>query len=99
MLAVQTPNAPTFQEHYNPDTMLIVLTSTPDGSDTLEERYSFARYFEFIFFTEGDRLYREMMEAFDKFGYYETKTPYRDGGVNLWYPTTIYPETDNSYRS
>ena len=99
MLAVQTPNAPTFQEHYNPDTMLIVLTSTPDGSDTLEERYSFARYFEFIFFTEGDRLYREMMEAFDKFGYYETTTPNGFGGVNGNYPTTIYPETDNSYRS
>tara|TARA_Y100001963_G_C6400461_1_gene273851 strand:- start:28 stop:318 length:291 start_codon:yes stop_codon:yes gene_type:complete len=94
MLAVATPDAPTFQEHYNPNVELIVLTSTPDGSDTLEERYTFARYFEFIFFAEGDRRYREMMKAFDEVGYYETFTPYQD--KMDYYPTTIFPVTDNT---
>ena len=94
MLAVETPNAPTFQEHYNPDIEVIILTSTPCGSDTLEERYSFARYF-------GDMDvcdYNEIMEAFDKFGYYETTTPNGINGVNGHYPTTIFPATDNAFR-
>jgi hypothetical protein len=97
MLAVSNPTAPKFQEHYNPNNELIVLTSTPDGSDTLEERYSFARYFEFIFFAEGDRQYHEMMKAFDEVGYYETFSAYK-GNLN-YYPTTIFPVTDNSYSS
>ena len=99
MLAVATPDAPTFSEHYNPNVELIILTSTPDGSDTLEERYSFGLYFEFIFFAEGDcrtalgqmlfvnrpgnRRYREMMKAFDEVGYYETFTPFHTSDKSL----------------
>ena len=97
MLAVKTPDTPTFQEHYNPNTELIILISTPDGSDTVEERHTFRSYFEFIFFAEGDHLYHEMMKAFDEVGYYETFTG--KGWDAEFYPTTIYPLTDNSYRS
>ena len=106
MLAVQTPNAPTFQEHYNPNNELIILTSTADGSDTLEERYSYGMYFEFIFFAQGDRRYHEMMKAFDEVGYYETFTPFHTSDKSLiddmgmgQYPTTIFPVTDNSFNS
>jgi len=99
MYAVACPKTPLFAEHYNPNVMLVILTSTPDGSDTLEERVSMGAYFEFIFFAEGDNRYWEMMEAFDKLGYYETTTPNGLDGVNGFYPTTIFPETDNYKNS
>ena len=95
--AHKAPKAPTFMEHWNGNMQLVILTSCIESGQTIEERYSFAFWFGMLLGSEGDTRYWEIMKAFDEVGYYETTTPNGLNGVNGFYPTTMFPETDN-YR-
>ena len=68
MYAVALPNTPLFAEHFNPDLKVIELVGCPISGDSLETQYSFANYFHDM---EKAKL-QEIMESFDKLGYYET---------------------------
>ena len=97
MLAVATPDAPLFQEHYNPSTKLVVMTSCPTSGDYHEFTISFSHYFGAFGDPQDDPEYQAIMRSFDTNGYYETVTICYDTGTK--YPTTLYPLTDNSYSS
>ena len=97
MYAITIPNSPLFAEHFNPDIRVVELAGCPDSKDTLETEYPFGYYFYDM--SKADR--QEILEAFDKCGYYET---YCDALVDgrtqvARYTITLYPATDNSYRS
>ncbi len=97
MLAVETPNAPTFSEHFNPSSKLVVMTSCPTSGECHEFTISFSHYFGYHGDPRGDSQYQEIMKSLDINGYYETVTICYDTGTK--YPTTIYPLTNNSYSS
>ena len=94
MYAVALPNTPLFAEHFNPDLKIIELIGCPDSGDILESEYSFANYFHDM--KISDR--QEIMEAFDKDGYYETFEDIRTGfdGPKHRYLITLFPKTDNA---
>ena len=94
MYAVTFPNVPLFSEHFNPDLKIIELTGCPDSGDILESQYSFANYFHDM--KKSDR--QEIMEAFDKDGYYET---FCDAQIDFDLPVrryvvTLFPKSNNS---
>tara|TARA_B100000212_G_scaffold320150_1_gene277794 strand:+ start:407 stop:700 length:294 start_codon:yes stop_codon:yes gene_type:complete len=97
MLAVTTPEAPLFQEHYNPSTKMVVMTSCPTSGDCHEFTISFSHYFGAFGDPQDEPEFQAVMKAFDIHGYYETVTICHDTGTK--YPTTLYPITNNSITS
>ena len=97
MLAVAIPNAPTFSEHFNPSSKLVVMTSCPTTGDYHEYTISFSHYFGAFGDPQDDPQYQAIMKALDINGYYETVTICHDTGTK--YPTTLYPLTNNSTTS
>ena len=97
MYAVTFPNIPLFAEHFNPDLNVVELVGCPDSGDILETQYSFANYFHDM--KKSDR--QEIMEAFDKDGYYETfDDALADGRTQkARYAVTLFPLTNNSKTS
>jgi hypothetical protein len=93
MYAVALPNAPLFAEHFNPDLKVIELVGCPISGDTLETQYSFANYFHGMSITDR----QEVLEAFDKDGYYETfDDALADGRTQVArYAVTLFPATNN----
>ena len=93
MYAVTFPNTPLFAEHFNPDLKVIELIGCPDSGDILETQYSFGNYFHDM--KKSDR--QEIMEAFDKDGYYETfDDALADGRTQkLRYIVTLFPKSNN----
>ena len=94
MYAVALPNTPLFSQHFNPDIKIVELTGCPDSGDILETQYSFAHYFHGM--SKADR--QEILEAFDKLGYYETFCDaLADGRTQVArYAVTLFPLTNNS---
>jgi hypothetical protein len=90
MYAVTFPNTPLFAEHFNPDLKVIELIGCPDSGDTLETQYSFANYFHDMKESE----LQEIMESFDKLGYYETFQIYSLTSPNR-YVVTLFPKSNN----
>ena len=93
MYAVTFPNVPLFAEHFNPDLKVIELVGCPQSGDILETQYSFANYFHDM--KISDR--QEIMEAFDKDGYYETfDDALADGRRQVArYIVTLFPKSNN----
>ena len=100
LAVLTTPNTPLFAEHFNPDLKVIELVGCPISGDILETQYSFANYFHDM---EKAKL-QEIMESFDKLGYYETFCDYVEivDGVQRFkrlhkdhYPVTLFPLTNN----
>ena len=93
MLAVTTPNAPTFSEHFNPALLIGVLTTNPTTGKSFEERMTIREYLEehrHDDLTQSSANFApvsDIMNAFDIDGYYATS----------W--TTIFPLTDNATNS
>mgnify|MGYP003134488253 CR=1 FL=1 len=77
-----------FSEHFNPDLKIVVLDSCPVSGNTNESVLSFANYFHDL----DNALRKEILEAFDVDGYYETFTD----SSTIRYITTMYPLTDNT---
>ena len=94
MYAVTIPNTPLFTEHFNPDLKIVELIGCPDSGQILESEYSFANYFHDMKIVDR----QEIMEAFDKVGYYETfDDALADGRTQkLRYIVTLFPKTNNS---
>ena len=93
MYAVALPNTPLFAEHFNPDLKVIELIGCPDSGQILETEYCFANYFHGM--SRADR--QEILESFDKLGYYETfDDALVDGRVHVArYIVTLFPSTNN----
>jgi len=93
MYAVTFPNVPLFAEHFNPDLKLKELHTCPESGQTYEQVLSFRSYFYGM--RKADR--QEILEAFDKHGYYETyEDAIADGRTRmLRYTVTLYPLTNN----
>ena len=93
LAVLTTPSTPLFQEHFNPDLKIIELIGCPDSGDILETQYSFANYFHDM--KKSDL--QEIMEAFDKDGYYETfDDALADGRTQVArYAVTLFPLTNN----
>lgn len=93
MLAVATPSAPTFSEHFNPSLLIGVLTTNPTTGVSFEERMTIREYLEEYRHDDMTQSSSEfapvsdIMKAFDIDGYYATSH------------TTIFPLTDNSKTS
>tara|TARA_B100000085_G_C18277361_1_gene404731 strand:+ start:313 stop:618 length:306 start_codon:yes stop_codon:yes gene_type:complete len=101
MYAVKLPNTPLFAEHFNPDLKIVELVGCPVSGDSLESEYSFGTYFHGLSKAET----QEILESFDKIGYYETFCDHVgiiDGVQRFkrlhedYYPVTLFPLTDNS---
>ncbi len=88
MNAITFPNVPLFAEHFNPDLKVIELVGCPISGDTLETQYSFANYFHDMKESE----LQEIMESFDKLGYYET---FFDKNKNTRIVVTLFPKSNN----
>ncbi len=93
MYAVALPHHPLFAVHFNPDLKVIELTGCPDSGDILETQYAFGHYFHGM--SIADR--QEILEAFDKDGYYETFVDaLADGRTQVArYTVTLFPATNN----
>ena len=93
MYAVALPNTPLFAEHFNPDLKVVELIGCPDSGQILETEYSFANYFHDM--KKADL--QEIMESFDKLGYYETfDDALADGRRQVArYIVTLFPLTNN----
>ena len=93
MYAVTFPNTPLFAEHFNPDLKVIELIGCPDSGDILETQYSFGNYFHDM--KKADR--QEILESFDKLGYYETfDDALADGRTQkARYVVTLFPKSNN----
>ena len=93
MNAVNTPNAPTFSEHFNPSLVIGVLTTNPETGVSFEEHMTIEHYlteYRHDDITQSSANFApvsDIMKAFDIDGYYAT----------LW--TTIFPLTDNFKNS
>ena len=93
MYAVTFPNTPLFAEHFNPDLKVIELIGCPDSGEILETQYSFGNYFHDM--KKADR--QEILESFDKLGYYETfDDALADGRTQkARYVVTLFPKSNN----
>lgn len=93
MLAVATPNAPTFSEHFNPALRVGVLTTNPTTGVSFEEQMTIQYYLtehrhdDMTQSSADVAPVSDIMKAFDIDGYYATSH------------TTIFPLTDNSKTS
>ena len=92
MLAVTTPNAPTFSEHFNPALLIGVLTTNPTTGKSYEFRMTIQEYFtdhlcDDLYNGGNPPLVADLLKAFDINGYYATS----------W--STIFPLTDNVTNS
>tara|TARA_Y100001938_G_C8019976_1_gene394766 strand:- start:799 stop:1146 length:348 start_codon:yes stop_codon:yes gene_type:complete len=93
MYAVTFPNTPLFSEHFNPDLKIIELTGCPETGESMETQYSFGNYFHGM--SKSDR--QEILEAFDKDGYYDT---FCDAQMGFEFPVyryvvTLFPKSNN----
>jgi len=93
MYAVNTPNTPTFSEHFNPALRVGVLTTNPNTGVSYEEEMTIEYYLtehrhdDFSPAGADFPTVADLMKAFDIDGYYAT--PH----------TTIFPLTDNYKNS